>query len=54
MQVLRDLSDPDHGVYSLSDALGDRLSYVQWQMKNILNDPIMKVSMLGKGAPPCF
>ena len=48
--MLKDLSDPDNGVYSLSDSLGDRLSYVQWQMKNILSDPVMKVSMLGKGA----
>ena len=51
-QVLKDLSDPDNGVYSLSDALEDRLSYVQWQMKNILCDPVMKVSMLSKGTPP--
>lgn len=52
MQVLRDISSPDDGLYSVRDAMETRLSYVRWQMDNILNDPTIKVSMLGKGAPP--
>jgi hypothetical protein len=28
----------------------NRLSYVRWQMDNILSDPAIKVSILGKGA----
>jgi hypothetical protein len=50
MQVLRDISSPDDGLYSVRDAMETRLSYVRWQMDNILNDPTIKVSMLSKGA----
>jgi hypothetical protein len=50
MQVLRDISSPDDGLYSVRDAMETRLSYVRWQMDNILNNPTIKVSMLGKGA----
>ena len=52
VQVLRDISAPDDGLYSVRDPMENRLSYVRWQMDNILSDPAIKVSILGKGAPP--
>jgi hypothetical protein len=48
--VLRDVSTPDDGLYSVRDPMETRLSYVRWQMDNILSDPAIKVSILGKGA----
>ena len=54
VQVLRDISDPDDGIYSFRDPMETRLSYVRWQMDNILSDPTIKVSMLGSsGARSC-
>ena len=52
LQVLRDISTPDDGLYSVRDPMEMRLSYVRWQMDNILSDPAIKLSILGKGAPP--
>jgi hypothetical protein len=55
MQVLRDISTPDDGLYSVRDPMETRLTYVRWQMDNILSDPAIKVSILGKGAlQGCF
>lgn len=51
VQVLRDISTPDEGLYSVRDPMETRLSYVRWQMDNILSDPTIKVSMLSKGTP---
>ena len=48
-QVLRDISTPDDGLYSVRDPMETRLTYVRWQMDNILSDPTIKVSMLNKG-----
>eukprot|EP00892_Ulva_mutabilis_P004604 jgi/Ulvmu1/2515/UM138_0019.1 len=48
LQVLRDISTPDDGLYSVRDPMETRLSYVRWQMDNILSDPTIKVSMLNK------
>ena len=35
VQVLRDISAPDDGLYSVRDPMENRLSYVRWQMDNI-------------------
>lgn len=51
VQVLRDIADPDGGIYSFRDPMESRLSYVRWQMDGILEDPMIKVSMLDRGAP---
>lgn len=53
VQVLRDISAPDDGLYSVRDPMETRLSYVRWQMDNILSDPAIKLSMLGKGVAFC-
>lgn len=50
VQVLKDIADPDGGIYSFRDPMESRLSYVRWQMENILEDPMIKVSMLDRGA----
>ena len=52
VQVLRDIADPDDGIYSCRDPMETRLSYVRWQMDNIMADPTIKVSMLDSGAAP--
>lgn len=55
VQVLRDISTPDDGLYSVRDPMETRLSYVRWQMDNILSDPAIKLSILGKGErSPCL
>ena len=50
LQVLRDIAAPDDGLYSVRDPMENRLTYVRWQMDNILSDPAIKVSIMGKGA----
>lgn len=52
LQVLQDISAPDDGLYSVRDAMENRLTYVRWQMDNILNDPAIKVSILGGAGNP--
>eukprot|EP00892_Ulva_mutabilis_P004603 jgi/Ulvmu1/2514/UM138_0018.1 len=48
LAVLRDISNPDDGIYSFRDPMETRLSYVRWQMDNIAADPTIKVSMFTK------
>jgi hypothetical protein len=48
LRVLQDISNPDEGLYSVRDAMENRLTYVRWQMENILRDPAIKISILGK------
>jgi hypothetical protein len=54
LQVLHDISQPNEGLYSVRDPIENRLTYVRWQMDNILADPAIKVSMLGNRARPRF
>lgn len=48
LQVLGDMANADEGLYSIKDTMDHRLSFVRWQMDNILTDPAIKVSILSK------